>query len=229
MAVTTLSPARALRQPRRLDLRALVGVLLMLAATGGAIVAWTAAENTRPVVVATRDLPGGTILAEGDLAVRRVRVDDGMFAAAIAGPDVSSLVGRQLAEPVHAQQLLVQAQVSPKPSVPPGQLVLTIPIRPDNAAGGRVRSGDLVQVLATSNKGKPDSKTDVILAQATVYDAGRDDANSVVGSTATTANAAAPATWVALVVTQDQAVQLANARWNSDLDVALAPGQRETE
>src|SRR5919197_840462 len=105
MAVTALSPARALRQPRRLDLRALVGVLLMFAATGGAIVAWTAAENTRPVVVATRDLPSGAILTDADLAIRRVRVDDSIYGAAISGPELSAQVGRQLAEPVHAQQL----------------------------------------------------------------------------------------------------------------------------
>jgi hypothetical protein len=31
--------------------------------------------------------------------------------------------------------------------------------------------------------------------------------------------------WLTLIVTQDQAVQLAQARWSSDLDVALLPAQ----
>jgi hypothetical protein len=44
----------------------MVGLLLMLAAVGGAIVAWTAAENTRPIVVAVRDLPSGAIVSSDD-------------------------------------------------------------------------------------------------------------------------------------------------------------------
>ena len=222
MVATTLTPARALRQPRRPDLRAMVGLLLMLAAVGGAIVAWTAAENTRPIVVAVRDLPSGAIVSSDDLAVRRVRVDDSIYNAAVPGTDLNRLVGRQLAEPVHADQVLVQAQLSPRPAVAPGQIVMTIPLRPDNAAGGRLRSGDVVQVLATSNSGKDNSHTAVVLPQATIYDVGREDQTAVVGSQSANSSGA---TWAALIVSQDQAVQLANARWNSNLDVALVPNK----
>lgn len=225
MVATTLTPERALRQPRRLDLRAMVGLLLMLAAVGGAIVAWTAAENTRPIVVAVRDLPSGTIVSADDIAVRRVRVDDSIYTAAIPGANLGTLVGRQLAEPVHADQVLVQAQLSGRPTVPAGQIVLTIPLKPDNAVGGRLHSGDIVQVLATSDTGKDTSRTSVILPNATVYDVGREDQAAVVGSADNSASASAGATWAALIVTQDQAVQLANARWNSDLDIALVPSK----
>jgi Flp pilus assembly protein CpaB len=226
MVATTLTPARALRQPRWPDLRAMVGLLLMLAAVGGAIVAWTAAENTRPIVVAVRDLPSGAIVSPDDLTVRRVRVDDSIYNAAVPGADLNTVVGRQLAEPVHSDQVLVQAQLSPRPAVAPGQIVLTIPLRPDNAAGGRLRPGDVVQVLATSNTGKDNSRTSVILPQATIYDVGREDQAAVVGSTSSGQPApASGATWAALIVSQDQALQLANARWNSDLDVALVPSK----
>lgn len=201
----------------------MVGLLLMLAAVGGAIVAWTAAENTRPIVVAVRDLPSGTIVRAEDLAVRRVRVDDSIYTAAVPGSDLSSLVGRQLAEPIHAEQVLVQAQLSGRPTVPPGQIVLTIPLKPDNAVGGRLRSGDVVQVLATSNAGKDGSHTNVVLSNATVYDVGREDQAAAVGAADNSQSASAGATWAAVIVTQDQAVQLANARWNSDLDIALVP------
>src|SRR5579859_4567389 len=226
MVATTLTPARALRQPRRLDLRAMVGLLLMFAAVGGAIVAWTAAENTRPIVVAVRDLPSGAIVGTDDFTVRRVRVDDSIYAAAIPGRELSNLVGRQLAEPVHADQVLVQAQLSPRAAVPPGQIVVTVPLRPDNAVGGRLHPGDVVQVLATTNAGKDTSRTSVILQQSTVYDVGREDQPGVVStSNGQPENAGAGATWAALIVTPDQAVQLANARWNGDLDIALVPSQ----
>jgi Flp pilus assembly protein CpaB len=102
-----------------------------------------------------------------------------------------------------------------------------VPLRADNAAGGRLRPGDVVQVLATSNTGKPDSHTDVILPQATVYDVGSEDQSSVVStnSNANVSSSGRAASWAALIVTQDQAIQLANARWNTDLDIALVPSQ----
>jgi pilus assembly protein CpaB len=225
MVAATLTPSRALRQPRRPDVRAMVGFLLMLAAVGGAIVAWTAAENTRPIVVAVRDLPSGAIIGDGDLAVRRVRVDDSIYSAAVPGANMTSLVGKQLAEPIHAEQVLVQAQVSGRPTVPAGQIVMTIPLRADNAIGGHLRPGDTVQVLATSNSGKDNSQTGVILPQATVYDVGRDDQNGVVNTNSSVNQSTGTATWAALIVTPAQAVQLANARWNSNLDVALVPSQ----
>jgi Flp pilus assembly protein CpaB len=230
VAATALSPARALRQPRRLDVRALVGVLLMLAATGGAIVAWTAAEDTRPIVVAAHDLPSGAILSSSDLVTRRVRVDDSIYAAAVPGADLNAMVGRQLAEPVHADQILARAQVASKPAVPAGQEVLTVPVRADNAAGGHLRAGDVVQVLATVDAGKTGSHTTVILPQATIYDVGRDAQSAGSASANTTASgsdSSAPVTWASLIVTPDQAVQLANARWNADLDVALVPAQAQ--
>ena len=45
----------------------------------------------------------------------RVRVDDAVYRAAVPAEDLPALVGRQLAEPVHARQLLARAQVSARP------------------------------------------------------------------------------------------------------------------
>src|SRR5687768_1275166 len=175
MAATTLTPARAIRQPRRVDLRAVFGLFLLLLATGGSIAFWSASSDTRAVLVATRDLPAGATLSAGDLAVARVRVDDAIYEASLPAAAREELIGRQLAEPVHAQQLLVRAQLSSRPPLQPDQLALTIPIRPDTAVGGRVRPGDYVQVLATSGKGKPESETFVVVRRVRVHDVGRDE------------------------------------------------------
>ncbi|HEV8636471.1 MAG TPA: Flp pilus assembly protein CpaB [Chloroflexota bacterium] len=227
MAVTTLTPARALRQPRRLDARVLVGIALLLAATGGWLVFWTNATDTRPVVVATRDLPAGAILSASDLTVAQVRVDDTIYAAAIPAAQMAGLVGRQLAEPVHAQQLLVGPQVASRPRLGPDQMAVTIPVSAKTAAGGRIRPTDQVKVFATLNKGKADSKTAVVLDRATVYDVGRDDQTSVVNTAGADPGARSavlgPLASLTLVVTEEQALRLAAARWNGDLDVALLP------
>src|SRR4051794_2032064 len=103
MAVATLTTARALRRPRRVDPRALVGILLTVAALAGSVAFWVSTSDTRPVVVATRDLAPGATLRESDLSIAYVRMDDQLYGAALPADLLSSLVGRRLAEPIHAQ------------------------------------------------------------------------------------------------------------------------------
>ena len=224
MSATTLSPTRALRRPRRLDWRALFGLFLLLVATGGSITFWSASSDTRALLVATRDLPAGSELATEDLGVARVRVDDAIYQAALPAAELAGLVGKQLAEPVHAGQLLVRAQLSSRPRLGPDQMALTIAVSPETAAGGRLRAGDAVQVLLTTNKGKPDARTAVVLPRATVYDVGHDQRVAVVNTKLADRSAAqGAAKWLTLVVSQEQALQLAQAKWAGELDVALLP------
>lgn len=231
LATTTLSPTKALRQPRRVDWRAVFGLFLTLMATGGSIAFWSASSDTRTVLVATRELPAGAVLAEGDLAIARVRVDDGIYSAALPAAEQVGLIGKQLAEPVHAQQILARAQISSRPALSPNQMALTIAVSPETAVGGRVRPGDTVQVLVTTNKGKPEAKTTVVLPWITVYDVGHNQRSVVVntsgsGDSGDRSSALGPVGSLTLVVTQEQAVQLAQAKWSGELDVALLPAQQ---
>lgn len=224
MARTAPSPTRALRQPRRLDWRAIFGVFLLLLATGGSVAFWSASSDTRAVLVAVRDLPAGATLSEADLTVARVRVDDAIYQAAVPAGELSRLVGRQLAEPVHAEQLLVRAQVSIRPSLGPGQMALTIAISPETAVGGRLQAGDAVEVLLTTSKGKPEARTTVVLPRATVYEVGHAPQLTVINADSAGRGAAQGAvSWLTLVVTPEQAVELAQAKGAGDLDVALLP------
>lgn len=219
-----LTPSRALRRPRRIDMRAVLGVFVMLVAFAGSLAFWTLSSDARAVVVATRDLPATSVLSASDLAVSQVRVDDAIYQTAIPASELSSLVGKPLAEPVHAQQMLVRAQVAPRPPLGADRLALTIAVSPETAVGGRLRPGDWVQVLATLNKGKPDTRTTVVLPRVSVYDVGYDPRTTAF-STDVTNNGVAQGTakWVTLIVTPDQARQLAEAKWSGDLDVALLP------
>lgn len=225
MAVISVSPTRALRRPLRLDLRAVVGVLLMLVATGGSIAVWTTQQDTRGVLVAAHELPAGATLTATDLAIAQTRLDDTLYQAALPAGSLSSVVGRQLAEPAHANQILARAQLSTKPTVAPDQEVLAIPVRAETAAGGRIRAGDSVQVLGTDTK--HDGTSRVVLPRVTVYEVGRDPVSTAAGSVPlnTTSTGSSSSSWISVIVDQQQAVQLAQAKWGGEVDVALLPPQ----
>jgi Flp pilus assembly protein CpaB len=228
MAVAILTPARALRRPRRADPRALIGVFLTLAALAGSIAFWVGSSDARPVLVATRDLPVGATLHSSDLGVAYVRMDDSLYRAALPSDALDSLVGRQLGEPIHAEQVLARAQVTSQLGLAPDQVAITLPARPDTAVDGRLRPGDTVQVLVTViDKTRNEAHAHQVLERAQVFEVGRDP--SVGSSSITTSSDAADATTrgsissVTLAVTADEARQLAEARRTGELDVLLLP------
>lgn len=232
MAATTLSPTRALRQPRRFDGRALVGLFLTAVSVFGALFLWSATSGTRGVLVATRDRPAGTLLADNDLAVARVRVDDDIYRAAIPESERKQLTGRPLAEPVHAQQVLVRAQFASRPPLAPDHVAMTIPLSADVAPGLRLRPGDAVQVIATLNKGTPNPRTETAVERAVVYDVAYEERRTTVSPELATGGTGAdlggrrgpgaPIT-ITLAVTTNEAGKLASARWNGSLDVVILP------
>jgi Flp pilus assembly protein CpaB len=227
MAVATLSPARALRRPRRADPRALIGVFLTLAALAASVAFWVGNSDARPIVIATRDLPTGATLRSADLSVAYVRMDDNVYRAALPADVLESLVGRQLGEPIHAQQVLARAQVAEQPGLAPDQVAMTIPAKPESAVDGRLRPGDLVQVLLTViDKSKNEAHTRPVLDRGSVLEVGRDQSFSSSSSSVSADGGGASSgsiTSVTLAVTADQARQLAEARRTGELDVLLLP------
>jgi len=225
MAVATLTPARALRRPRRADPRALIGVFVTLAALAGSVAFWVSSSDARPVLVATRDLPVGATLRASDLTTAYVRMDDALYRAALPADMLGSIVGRQLGEPVHAQQVLARAQVANTAGLSADQVAITIPVRPESAVDGRLRPGDNVQVLVTVvDKTRNEAHTRQILDRAQVFEVGRDQA---FGSSSVTAESDSPSrgtiSSVTLAITAEQARQLAEARRTGELDVLLLP------
>lgn len=195
----------------------------MLVAIGGSVVTWTAVEDTRGVLVAARELPAGEILTADDLTVAHVRLDDALYAAAI--PADKSLIGRQLAEPAHANQILVPAQLSTHQTLSGDQRVYAIPVRPDSAAGGQLKPGAPVEVIGVNSNPDGTRTTSVVLPHAVVYDVGRQGSSSTVGAGLNVAPAAdqSPAVWVSLIVTPNEALKLVQAKAAGELDVGLLP------
>ncbi len=80
---------------------------------------------TRPEIIVAHDLPVGAILTAANVEVTHARVGDDIYAA-IAGDELSAVLGRSLAEPAYAQQILVSVQVSERPHLGAEWLALAI-------------------------------------------------------------------------------------------------------
>jgi hypothetical protein len=137
--------ARRLRQPSWLDLRLVLGILLVLVsvALGARIVA--AADSSTRVWAVTDDLAGGTTLTPDDLRVVRIRLFDqaGRYLTAATSP-----AGRVLARPLGAGELLPRAALAGQP---PGRLV-SLPV-PSLHAPDSLRRGQRIDVYATTKAG----------------------------------------------------------------------------
>src|SRR4051794_1798143 len=133
---------RRVRPPRWLDLRLVLGVLLVLGSVllGARVV--TAADATVPVWSAAGDLAAGTVLAEHDLVAVSVRLDDvaGQYLATSTRP-----AGRVLARAVRAGGLGPRSALGEAPGLgqlaPPGQGGHVPPRPPRGPIGGGYAAG----------------------------------------------------------------------------------------
>ena len=104
---------RRVRPPRWLDLRLVLGVLLVLGSVllGARVV--TAADATVPVWAAAADLAPGTVLSDADLVAVSVRLDDvaQSYLATSTRPG-----GRVLARAVRAGSCCPAARSTPRPT-----------------------------------------------------------------------------------------------------------------
>lgn len=225
MAVGALTPARAIRAPRRLDGRAVLGLFILLIATGGMLAAWGASNQSVAVLVAAHDLPAGAVLQPSDLTVARLHADGDVQRAALPASNQDRLIGKALADPVHAGEVLVQGQLATGPVLGSDQVAYAMPLGQDSVVAG-IHPGDQVRVYVTLDKGKPDSKTVVVVDRATVR-AVQQNAQLGLGSDSGSAQqAATPLRALTLIISNTDAERLAQAHWNGDLDVALLPPQQ---
>jgi Flp pilus assembly protein CpaB len=199
-----------------------------VAALAGSVAFWVSATDTRPVLIATHDLPAGATLRSADLTIAYVRMDDVVYRAALPSENLESLIGRRLGEPIHADQVLARAQIADQFGLAADQVAMTIPARPDSAVDGRLRPGDAVQVLVTvADKTRNEAHTRQVLERAQVFEIGRDRALGSTSSASSASDSVEAArgsiTSVTLAVSAEQARQLAEARRSGELDILLLP------
>ena len=194
MSATTAAPAagrtdappggpapRRVRPPRWLDLRLVLGVLLVLGSVlvGARVV--TAADATVPVWSAAGDLAAGTVLAEGDLVAVSVRLDDvaDRYLATSTHPE-----GRVLGRAVRAGELVPRSALEEATDL----VQLALPVQAGYVPPGLTR-GQVVDVYAVADPavgatGQTGGQVDLVVSAAPVQAVtGRGDG---VLSTATT-------------------------------------------
>jgi hypothetical protein len=134
---------RRLRPPRWLDLRLVLGVLLVLASVllGARIV--SAADATVPVWAVTGDLAAGTELSAEDLVAVDVRLDDtaAAYLSAATRPE-----GRTLARAVRSGELLPRTALEEVDAL----VQLALPVQSGYVPPGLQR-GQLVDVYAVAD------------------------------------------------------------------------------
>jgi hypothetical protein len=135
-------PANRLQRPRWLDLRLVLGVVLVAGAVLVGATVVSAADHRQAYWSLQRDVPAGAVLTAADLIP--VSAQLGSSSGGYL-PSSEAVVGKSVRHPLRQGQLLPRAELSP----PEEGVTLTVPIRADNAP--RLQRGDRVTLwLSTS-------------------------------------------------------------------------------
>lgn len=139
--------------------RAVLGGFLVAASASAVFAAWTSASNgpTTRYVVVTDDIAPGARIDRGDLALVSIDLPDAQRRQAFTDLDV--LDGATALAPL-ADGQLVQASEVAKPVGAPERAQISLRLEPGAAVGGDLRSGDVVDVIATYTAGgSPETST----------------------------------------------------------------------
>lgn len=212
LATAEVGTARRVGTPLWVNARTILGLLLFgLAFLSGQRLLAGAAETT-PVWAAARDLPEGTKISALHLKEVQVRMPSdllGRYATSSA-----ELAGGVLLAPVHAGELIANDWVGTGPEAVAGRS-LTIPVSPEHAVGGRLRSGDTIDVYATFDSGDTRARTTAVVRGIQVL--GTVDAGGLITGEEATVG-------VTVAVTPDQAARLAFAVRAAEIDIARVEG-----
>jgi Flp pilus assembly protein CpaB len=218
MQASQAIPARAHSRLRRLDLRVVVGLLLMtVAVLGGASLIRTAQART-PVLVAANTVQPGEVIQRSDLRIVEMSVPAGV--AYLSASAEGQIEGGVAAEPLWDGKILGPGSVSEAPPVGPGMVAITLLLPPESAVGGGIRSGDQVAVLSSpgadeAGGNQQNVATTILLSDVPVLSVDR----------ATTSQG--DGVFVTLTLRLEEARALAEARASGRVDLALLPGGAE--
>ena len=213
---------RAMTWPHA-NIRLLVGLLLVVVALVGGLSLWSQMRVTAPIIVAAHALPAGHVIATEDLVTAQARLESPLAGLAIGESERSSLIGQTVSSPIPAGAMVIRQGLGTGPTIGPDQVAVTVPV-PVDTVFARLRRGDQVAVLATSDKGHPQSLTTVLLERVTVYDVSLDTSRVTLGGgsqTSSTQGDVGRPTNVTILVPRAQAEGVTNSLVNGTLTLAL--------
>lgn len=191
----------------------MVGVALVVVSVVGGVRLASAADRTVAVVASARDLPANHTLVPEDLRVAHVNASDAVLDGLVRTDDISSLSGQVLLFPLEADALIGRSSLADAPTSGPE---ITVPVTPEHALGGRIQLGDRVDVLGSFNDPGTGARTLTIATDAVVVELVRGE--GLFGQREGALSA------LTLSVTPDEALPLAFAIRNADLDLIRTTG-----
>jgi len=142
------------RTRREISSRVSTGhVVMVLAGALGVLLTLTvlrSAGDTRPVLVAAHDLAPGTVITDETVHVSRVHVDSSVLATLFDAGQLAALRGRVVTTVVHQGELIGRGDVSAR-DAHTSTRVMSFPIARARAVGGKLSTGDRVDVLAVDH------------------------------------------------------------------------------
>lgn len=207
--------AARLEAPAWVNLRTVLGAALFLIATASGSRMLATADRGTSVWALTRDVAVGARLGVGD--VRRVEAELSREQLSAYVSAEAPVEGALVVRAAREGELLPAAAVAP-PETPNDGRSITIPVTADHAVGGRLSTGDLVDILATVDARGSSARTTLLVGAAVVQDVVLDPAfgageASMVGIT--------------VGVDPDQALRIALATRSAEIDVVRVDGSDE--
>ena len=204
------------------------GVLLVVVSIAGSLLLWRSATDTTPILVAARDIPPGHILQRDDLRIGEARLDGSLASMALTEADLEAAVGRTASTTIHAGEMVVHPDLAAGPVLGADEVAVTIPVAADTIYPG-LGPTDEVALLATSNAGRPESRTVTLLDRATVFAIGL-ERRVIRSSTSNDPNDGATVANITLAVPRSEAEAIAHAVANATITVVLlAPRESSSQ
>jgi Flp pilus assembly protein CpaB len=164
---STVVPQTAARM-RRVDLRVLLGLVLLLAGVLGTLAIVQQAGQRSPVLVMARSVQAGQVIGADDVRVAELGIAPGV--ATLGAGERDRVVGRRAAVPLEQGQVLGPAVIADGPALAAGLVAMSLALAPEHAAAGQLRAGDQVAVVASSKQDEPtaDVSSGVLLSPVSV-------------------------------------------------------------
>jgi len=218
----------------RVNPRLVVGLLVLAGAMLGLVGVYRSSQpRSVDVLRATHDVQPGQVLQAADLQVVSEALPEDVASALVSAGERSSLVGRRLAQPLNAGDLVTRRQTQlVTRQLGPDERLYALQVPSEAALGLRLQAADVVEIVVTTNKGRPEvAESHVVLPAVTIFSVGGSESAGAFGvSSGTDRNGLGSSKTTTLVLRTNEAgyQALALARAIGDLDLSLVGSAAET-